>query len=107
MVLYAITPWRTHSQLLDVRDAFYPHHKGTGEKPDEECRSRAIARVAVWVNRGNCPHLVESTATLTAVSLDDARSRGSSSSSFTIRHAYALAFSRSAAGDVNARRNAG
>jgi ribosomal biogenesis protein LAS1 len=82
----------------------------------------AVARVSMWMQRGNCPHMVESTALLTAAILSDqsaARGAGGSweqqqqqpsqgtgsasdsgsvlllsSSSYAVRAAYSAAFSR-------------
>ncbi|KAJ2989960.1 hypothetical protein NUW58_g3195 [Xylaria curta] len=50
----------------------------------------------MWMQRGGCPHLVESTALLTAAVLSDlneSRTRANSSS-YAIRAAYSAAFSR-------------
>ncbi|OTB16854.1 hypothetical protein K445DRAFT_316350 [Daldinia sp. EC12] len=52
----------------------------------------------MWMQRGGCPHLVESTALLVAAILSDAREtrarRSAGASSYAIRAAYAAAFSR-------------
>ncbi|KAH0432873.1 hypothetical protein CcaCcLH18_06157 [Colletotrichum camelliae] len=53
----------------------------------------AVARVSMWMQRGNCPHMVESTALLTAAILSDGESSGSAGT-YAVRAAYAAAFSR-------------
>ncbi|KAI1435982.1 Las1-like-domain-containing protein [Xylaria sp. CBS 124048] len=62
----------------------------------EQRQQSAVSRVSMWMQRGGCPHLVESTALLTAVVLSDrneSRTRANSSS-YAIRAAYSAAFSR-------------
>lgn len=88
MVQYVITPWRDRGELLRVRQQLYP----SGASINDEDRRHAVARVSVWVQRGNCPHLVESTAILTSARLNDV----SANSNYCIRAAYSAAFSRSA-----------
>ena len=61
-----------------------------GKVVKEEERRHAVARVSVWMQRGNCPHLVESTAILTAAVLNDVRGN----STYCVRAAYAAAFGR-------------
>ncbi|KAM7209162.1 Pre-rRNA-processing protein las1 [Naviculisporaceae sp. PSN 640] len=119
MVQYIFTPWRDRSELLMVRRQFYPvrtrqhHHQQRQQEqqppqadldliittPEEkEASSAAVARVSMWMQRGNCPHLVESTALLMAAILDDewqsSPSSVSSGSSYAVRAAYSAAFSR-------------
>ncbi|KAF9881260.1 hypothetical protein CkaCkLH20_01410 [Colletotrichum karsti] len=53
----------------------------------------AVARVSMWMQRGNCPHMVESTALLTAAILSDGEGSGSAAT-YAVRAAYAAAFSR-------------
>jgi ribosomal biogenesis protein LAS1 len=55
-----------------------------------EEKRHAVARVSVWMQRGNCPHLVESTAILTAAVLNDVPGN----STYCVRAAYAAAFCR-------------
>ncbi|WEW61034.1 hypothetical protein PRK78_006523 [Emydomyces testavorans] len=75
------TPWKNHSQLVAVRDQFYPPPGYQG--PD--MRTEASALVWVWKVRGNLPHAVEATALLTdAIIHDDA----SKSSIFSIRATF-------------------
>ncbi|KKY36728.1 putative hydroxyacylglutathione hydrolase [Diaporthe ampelina] len=127
MVQFVFTPWRNRAELLKVRSQLYPpssrdapptpHHKWTAA--ELQGMQAAIARVFMWVHRGNCPHVVESTAMLmSAVLLDrrhtrrrddqyhhhqEDRSSSSSSSSTTtddaaseygVRAAYLTAFTR-------------
>jgi len=86
MVQYVITPWRDRDELLQVRGMLYP---GDGKQVRDEEKRLAVARVSVWMQRGNCPHLVESTAILTAA-LNDV----SGNSTYCVRAAYAAAFCR-------------
>ncbi|CAH0053353.1 unnamed protein product [Clonostachys solani] len=65
---------------------------------------QAVARVSMWMQRGNCPHMVESTALLTAAVLSDeelmvnTKATGvdnvTASSAYAVRAAYSAAFSR-------------
>jgi ribosomal biogenesis protein LAS1 len=87
MVQYVITPWRNRDELLQVREQLYPS-KGREVKGEE--RRHAVAKVSVWIKRGNCPHLVESTAILTAAVLNDV----SGNSTYCVRAAYSAAFCR-------------
>ena len=51
----------------------------------------------MWVQRGNCPHMVESTAVLTAAMLSDeeaSETGHAASATYAVRAAYAAAFSR-------------
>ncbi|KAI1351731.1 Las1-like-domain-containing protein [Xylaria sp. FL0043] len=62
----------------------------------ERRQQQAVSRVSMWMQRGGCPHLVESTALLTAAVLSDlheSRTKANSSS-YAIRAAYSAAFSR-------------
>ncbi|KAH6626179.1 Las1-like-domain-containing protein [Chaetomium sp. MPI-SDFR-AT-0129] len=95
MVQYVFTPWRNRAELLAVRAQFYPQHNpreslqsppppsqrqhqpaegrqgnGEGGKVRDEKR-HAVARVSMWMQRGGCPHMVESTALLVAAGLSD------------------------------------
>lgn len=99
MVRYIITPWRSHSELLSVRTAFYPSRNPSSDELDDQPsrgsntdheRRTAVARVSVWVQRGNCPHSVESTALLVSAMLNDSRDN----SAYAVRAAYSAAFSR-------------
>jgi len=103
MVQYIFTPWRDQQELLTVRRQLYPNYDETLITPtaDEALRHKqeAVARVSMWMQRGNCPHLVESTALLEAAILSDnqatsERSLAGSSSSYAVRAAYSAAFSR-------------
>lgn len=111
MVTYVFTPWREPAELLQVRRQFFPHQTSAardgadraddGDQDDLE-KHRAIARVSMWMQRGGCPHLVESTALLTAAMLSDRQTTATvaipgptaSASSYAVRAAYSAAFSR-------------
>ncbi|KAI0129325.1 Las1-domain-containing protein [Hypoxylon sp. NC0597] len=114
MVQYLHTPWRDRAELLKVRRQFYPspptgpqHNQyeddNNNDDDDDEktakeeaAKQHAVSRVSMWMQRGGCPHLVESTALLMAAILSDlheTRTRANSSS-YAIRAAYSAAFSR-------------
>ncbi|OTA78242.1 hypothetical protein M434DRAFT_402267 [Hypoxylon sp. CO27-5] len=109
MVQYLHTPWRDRAELLKVRRQFYPspptgpqHNQDEDDNDDERtvkeeaAKQHAVSRVSMWMQRGGCPHLVESTALLMAAILSDlheTRTRANSSS-YAIRAAYSAAFSR-------------
>ncbi|KAJ4010264.1 hypothetical protein NW752_004938 [Fusarium irregulare] len=132
MVQYVFTPWRDRYELLLVREQMYTgivttnaqdlkrklgpdtSQPSDGENlqmrqaiDDKETRARqhqAVARVSMWMQRGNCPHMVESTAILMAALLSDreASSGGNAASSaYAIRAAYSAAFSRFVTGLVD------
>lgn len=120
MVQYIFTPWRDRRELLAVRDQFYPsqteHHairsspKQTGTSGGGggggEDRQRAVARVSMWMQRGGCPHMVESTGLLMAAILSDedgvvgggggdgVDGVAGASRGYAVRAAYSAAFSR-------------
>ena len=87
MVQYVITPWANRGELLQARQQLY---LTPGSRIDDAGRRHAVARVSVWMQRGNCPHLVESTAILMAARLNDVPG----SSNYCVRAAYSAAFSR-------------
>lgn len=89
MVQYIITPWRNRRELLNVREAFYASFDVREAIIDEQ-RHKAVELVSVWVQRGNCPHSVESTALLVSAMLNEA----AGTSAYAVRAAYAAAFSR-------------
>lgn len=99
MVQYVLTPWRERKELLLVRDQFYATDQGSGTSAADASNSDnvaerqrlAVARVSMWMQRGNCPHLVESTALLTAAVLSDG---GTDGGMYAVRAAYSAAFSR-------------
>jgi hypothetical protein len=88
MVQYIITPWRNKDELLQVRHRLY--RSSQGKPPSISSRRHAVAQVSVWVQRGNCPHLVESTAILTSAILNDVPGN----STYCVRAAYSAAFCR-------------
>ncbi|KAL0779491.1 hypothetical protein CaCOL14_003975 [Colletotrichum acutatum] len=123
MVQYILTPWRDRRELLKVRQQFYPAAPASASAPASTAptsstpaaqasgtaataasaaaasqaptsdQHHAVARVSMWMQRGNCPHMVESTALLTAAILSDAESKGGAGT-YAVRAAYAAAFSR-------------
>ena len=116
MVQYILTPWRDRRELLMVRRQFYgrdPYPETTtqpetlqraGERPqrrdprqprrEADQRSEAVARVGMWIQRGNCPHMVESTMALMAAVLVDEKQGRSSEEQYGLRCQYANAFAR-------------
>ena len=87
MVQYVITPWKSRQELLLVRQQLYSFD---GCPARDSTRRLAVSRISVWMQRGNCPHLVESTGILTAAILNDV----TENSTWCIRAAYASSFSR-------------
>ncbi|ATY59128.1 hydroxyacylglutathione hydrolase, partial [Cordyceps militaris] len=104
MVQYIFTPWRDRQELLLVRDQLYGDRRDHELPPpphedDDARRTRqnlAVARISMWVQRGSCPHMVESTALLFAAVLSDkvAATQSAGSSTYAVRAAYSAAFSR-------------
>ncbi|CAM1508401.1 Fc.00g052490.m01.CDS01 [Cosmosporella sp. VM-42] len=116
MVQYVFTPWRDRNELLLVRRQLYSDMLSSNasasttglssiEGQDEDSRDeqrrrnqhRAVARVSMWMQRGNCPHMVESTALLMAAMLSDedaVASENAAASAYAVRAAYSAAFSR-------------
>ncbi|KAK2801492.1 hypothetical protein FQN50_007708 [Emmonsiellopsis sp. PD_5] len=91
------TPWKDPSELLSVRDQFYPPVVTEGSA---DMRAKACSLVWVWKLRGNLPHAVEATALLTdAILHDDARKN----SIFSIRATYSAAFCRFVTGLVDSK----
>ncbi|KAL8418332.1 hypothetical protein RB594_001803 [Gaeumannomyces avenae] len=116
MVQYVFTPWKHRRELLEVRGQFYPElasaaaaaaaassHPSRQRQRSHPARDssharatraegqrRAVSRVSVWMQRGGCPHLVESTAMLVDAMLADEASGGS----YAVRGAYSTAFGR-------------
>jgi ribosomal biogenesis protein LAS1 len=82
---------------LAAASSALPHAREPRRDDEAEAGQRhAVSRVSVWVQRGSCPHMVESTGLLMAAILDDLREArmGSNSSTSAIRLAYSAAFSR-------------
>ncbi|OTB05842.1 hypothetical protein M426DRAFT_319526 [Hypoxylon sp. CI-4A] len=76
-------------------------------KDEEAAKQHAVSRVSMWMQRGGCPHLVESTALLMAAVLSDlheTRTRANSSS-YAIRAAYSAAFSRFVTGLLDSQQD--
>ncbi|GAA5932670.1 hypothetical protein JCM3775_002206 [Rhodotorula graminis] len=89
------TPWSTHLEFHLVFDRLF------NSDGDPTLQRDAITRIRVWLDRGNCPHPVETTANLVALVLRDSAPSSSSSSSFNsaalegdLRLAYAMAIVR-------------
>ncbi|KAJ5757634.1 uncharacterized protein N7511_006328 [Penicillium nucicola] len=96
MAKVIFTAWKSKSELLDVRNEFYP--TSSFEGPD--LRAHGCAVVEAWKLRGNVPHHVEATALLTdAILHDDAQSN----SIFSIRATYSAAFCRFVTGLVDTK----
>ncbi|KAM3454926.1 hypothetical protein MY3296_002708 [Beauveria thailandica] len=99
MVQYIFTPWRDRQELLLVRDQLYADTRDDADPNSRRARQNlAVARISMWVHRGNCPHMVESTALLFAAVLSDdmAATQSAGSSTYAVRAAYSAAFSRDA-----------
>lgn len=101
MVQYIFTPWRDRQELLLVRDQLYadrrtPKHDEADRDARRARQHLAVARISMWVQRGSCPHMVESTALLFAAVLSDeiAATQSAGSSTYAVRAAYSAAFSR-------------
>ncbi|KAI9649151.1 hypothetical protein NHQ30_001718 [Ciborinia camelliae] len=88
MVQYVITPWRTRRELIQVREKLYQNTETA--PPNDTHRRQAVCLISVWMQRGNCPHLVESTAIITSAILNDVPGN----SSYCVRAAYSAAFCR-------------
>ncbi|KAK1778327.1 Las1-like-domain-containing protein [Copromyces sp. CBS 386.78] len=114
---------RTRTDDGNGNQASSTQPEGEGQQPqDRDQRRLAVARVSMWMQRGNCPHMVESTALLMAAILSDEEQTGIAgtgtgtsgtsvgmgmdgfsgsgsgigvmSSSYAVRAAYSAAFSR-------------
>ena len=88
MARFTITPWRTQSDLLHVRQNLY--HLNESE---QDLRRNAVSRVMARKLRGHLPHAVESTALLVDAILHHTTS-STANSSFSIRAVYSAAFCR-------------
>jgi ribosomal biogenesis protein LAS1 len=112
MSRYTITPWRTHSDLLAVRQQLYSlntnsthtQHQNRHENQNAnfDLRHQAVSRIMAWKLRGNLPHAVESTALLTDAILHHDLSINSI---FSVRAVYAAAFTRFVTGFCDIGRN--
>ncbi|KAL7625408.1 Cytoplasmic glyoxalase II [Parahypoxylon ruwenzoriense] len=81
--------------------------EGTWAEMEEAAQQYAVSRVAMWMQRGGCPHLVESTALLMAAVLSDVRETRAraNSSSYALRAAYSAAFSRFVTGLLDSQQD--
>jgi ribosomal biogenesis protein LAS1 len=110
MSRYTITPWRTHSDLLSVRQQLYSlntnstptQNQNQHQNANPDLRHRAVSRIMAWKLRGNLPHAVESTALLTDAILHHDLSINSI---FSVRAVYAAAFTRFVTGFCDIGRN--
>ncbi|KAM0722736.1 hypothetical protein Q7P37_002177 [Cladosporium fusiforme] len=98
MSRYTITPWRTQSDLLAVRQQLY----SLDTTATEDLRRPAVERIMAWKLRGNLPHAVESTALLVDAILHHDLSVNSI---FSVRAVYAAAFTRFVTGFCDIGRN--
>jgi ribosomal biogenesis protein LAS1 len=127
MVKYVLTPWWDLHELLQVRKWFYPgragdEREGSSRHDDgRQTQRRAIARVAIWMERGNCPYMVEATALLmSAILLDQDVLNGDknlaegskggqigqdAASEYAVRSAYSTAFSRFVTGLLDSQQD--
>lgn len=105
MVQFIFTPWRNRAELLHVRNQFYPSSTTAASDPKQQPWStaaelaaieKAIARVFMWVHRGHCPHVIESTALLMAAIVLDAKSGSNQDavSGAAVRASYLMGFTR-------------
>ncbi|KAI6383665.1 hypothetical protein MCOR25_000114 [Pyricularia grisea] len=127
-MVHVFTPWKDRGELLQVRRQFFPQQvsqhtitspsgnaaaAGTAASSSFSCSSSsssssrrdkksAVSRVSMWMQRGGCPHMVESTALLIAAMIADEESMlltsgkdaTDSNSSYAVRASYSAAFSR-------------
>jgi len=84
---YVVTPWKFHSELLQVRRELYH----LGPDTDMDTRRHAIDWIAAWKQRGALPHDIESTALLVDAVLHH---NAEVNSPFSIRATYSAAFCR-------------
>ncbi|CAK4030148.1 Pre-rRNA-processing las1 [Lecanosticta acicola] len=105
MARYTITPWRSQSDLLRVRNQLY-NLSGTNQRYSQEeidnSRRDAVNQIMSWKMRGNLPHAVESTALLTDALLHQ---QVPGNSSFGVRAVYSAAFTRFVTGFCDIGRN--
>lgn len=117
MVQFVFTPWRDRAELLRVRGQLYPRLTLPLDNNDnnvaaaaaiaitppspwwsspEELRGAeaAVARVLMWVNRGGCPHVVESTALLMSAMVFDARGGHDAIAGAAVAAGYLVGFTR-------------
>lgn len=109
------TPWRNHSELLNVREWFYAP-SASYEPTDPKSRRKAcdqvstsmhhthqpqpiilktISQVSAWKLRGNLPHAIESTWLLTeAILIDEVQKPVEQIPIFAIKASYIAALTR-------------
>jgi ribosomal biogenesis protein LAS1 len=100
--------WQSERERKRKRNGPPPEHgAGDGEEDDDaqdgeyKQKAFAVARVSMWMQRGGCPHMVESTALLMAAILSEGgagsgRGDGAERAArgYAVRAAYSAAFSR-------------
>lgn len=106
MVQFVFTPWRNRTELLCVRRQLFPAFRFTNPVPtappepwwatpaELHDMEHAIARVFMWVHRGGCPHVVESTALLMAAIVFDARGPHDAVAQAAVVSGYLVGFTR-------------
>ncbi|SCZ98430.1 BZ3500_MvSof-1268-A1-R1_Chr3-2g06364 [Microbotryum saponariae] len=90
-------PWSSPDELHQVFSWLFA---GDG---DAAVQRYAIGRIKVWMSRGNCPHAIESTASLLELVLRDTANVGPSQrpSQHELRLAYSMALIRYARGSCS------
>lgn len=75
-----------------------PSQAGNSDEQRRRDQHQAVDRVYMWVQRGNCPHMVESTALLMAAVLMDESEAATETADISVyavlRGAYSTAFGR-------------
>lgn len=106
MVQFVFTPWRNRAELLHVREQLFPASNFRNPSPSTPPEpwwtsqnelldiERAIARIFMWVHRGGCPHVVESTALLMAAIVFDARGPHDAVAQAAVVSGYVVGFTR-------------
>ncbi|KAH6845460.1 Las1-like-domain-containing protein [Chaetomium sp. MPI-CAGE-AT-0009] len=105
-------PWSQHQIRSQTQTQSHPSNTTTitTAAAAAAAKQQAVARVSMWMHRGGCPHMVESTALLMAAMLSDegygdgngnGNGNGSGGSgaaaasrAYAVRAAYSAAFSR-------------
>ncbi|KAF5125999.1 Pre-rRNA-processing protein las1 [Metarhizium anisopliae] len=91
---YASHPEGSEVSNKDHHARSQPSQSADGDGDTTDQQRQAVARVSMWMQRGNCPHLVEATALLTAAVLSDHLGSADAGGSYAVRAAYSAAFSR-------------
>ncbi|KAG8421772.1 rRNA-processing protein las1 [Metarhizium acridum] len=91
---YASHPEGSEVSNQDHHARSQPSQSADADGGTTDQQRQAVARVSMWMQRGNCPHLVEATALLTAAVLSDHFGGADAGGSYAVRAAYSAAFSR-------------